>query len=124
MTQHLEKELVGLVLAECFSQEKDELVMGFCTSGKQWKKHRQFYIRATILPEFVCLTFPDDFRRASKNSVELFKELLDLEVIGVKQYLNDRCFAIQFQNNSLSFKNLNKSITSCTVVIFLPNFSI
>jgi 16S rRNA C1402 (ribose-2'-O) methylase RsmI len=39
LSKRLEEELVGLVFAECFSQEKDELVLGFCTDGKQWRKN-------------------------------------------------------------------------------------
>jgi predicted ribosome quality control (RQC) complex YloA/Tae2 family protein len=105
LTVKLNEEISGLVLAECFSQEKDELVMGFCTDGKQWRKKRSFYIRASVRPDFVCLSFPEDFRRASKNSVDLFKPLADLTVRGVRQYLNERCLAIEFeQGYSLLFK--------------------
>lgn len=101
LSERLATELAGLVLAECFSQERDELVLGFCTDGKQWKRRREFYIRAVIRPDFVCLNFPEEFRRASKNSVDLFSELLDLPVRGLKQYLNERAFAIEFENDFL-----------------------
>ena len=101
----LNEQLKGLVLAECFSQEKDELVLGFCTDGKQWKHRREFYIKAVIRPDFVCLNFPDEFRRASKNSVDLFSELTNLHVIGVRQFLNERAFAIEFEQGfTLLFK--------------------
>jgi predicted ribosome quality control (RQC) complex YloA/Tae2 family protein len=97
LSARLSTELRGLVLAECFSQEKDELVLGFCTEGKQWKKRREFYIKAVIRPDFVCLNFPEEFRRASKNSVDLFAELIDLPVLGLRQFLNERAFAIEFE---------------------------
>jgi predicted ribosome quality control (RQC) complex YloA/Tae2 family protein len=99
LSKRLEKELVGMVLAECFSQEKDELLMGFCTDGKQWRKKRDFYIKAVLHPDFACLNFPEDFRRAGRNSVDLFKELIDLKVIGVRQFLNERAFGIEFEND-------------------------
>lgn len=101
----LHEQLKGLVLAECFSQEKDELVLGFCTDGKQWKHRREFYIKAVIRPDFVCLNFPDEFRRASRNSIDLFSELIDLHVVGVRQFLNERAFAIEFEQGfTLLFK--------------------
>jgi predicted ribosome quality control (RQC) complex YloA/Tae2 family protein len=99
LSKRLEKELVGMVMAECFSQEKDELLIGFCTEGKQWRNKRDFYIKAVLHPDFACLNFPEDFRRAGRNSVDLFKELIDLKVISVRQFLNERAFEIYFEND-------------------------
>lgn len=105
LSKRLEEELVGLVFAECFSQEKDELVLGFCSDGKQWRKKRDFYIKAVLHPDFACLNFPDDFRRAGRNSVDLFKEINGLRVERVQQFLNERAFALYFENNfTLLFK--------------------
>lgn len=99
LSAELGKRLNGMVLAECFSQEKDELVIGFCEDGKQWRKRRDVYIRATIRPDFVALSFPDDFRRAGKNTVDLFSELVDKPVTGVRQFLNERAFSIDFEDD-------------------------
>ncbi|MFT4033462.1 MAG: NFACT RNA binding domain-containing protein [Siphonobacter sp.] len=99
LSQSLAVHLKDLVLAECFSQEKDELILGFSAEGKQWRKRRDFYIRATIRPDFVALSFPDDFRRAGKNTVDLFSELLDKPVLGVRQFLNERAFSIEFADD-------------------------
>ncbi|MDZ7899749.1 MAG: NFACT RNA binding domain-containing protein [Arcicella sp.] len=99
LSKRLEKELVGMVLAECFSQEKDELLLGFCNDGKQWRAKRDFYLKAVLHPDFACLNFPSDFRRAGKNSVDLFKELIDLKVVSVRQFLNERAFGVYFENN-------------------------
>ncbi|MFC0184397.1 Predicted component of the ribosome quality control (RQC) complex, YloA/Tae2 family, contains fibronectin-binding (FbpA) and DUF814 domains [Pseudarcicella hirudinis] len=105
LSKALEEKLVGMVMAECFSQEKDELLIGFCTDGNQWRKSRDFYIKAVLHPDFACLTFPDDFRRAGRNSVDLFKDLINLKVTGIKQFLNERAFSLQFENNfTLLFK--------------------
>ena len=99
LSKHLAKLLVGKVLAECFSQEKDELLLGFCHDGKQWRAKRDFYLKAVLHPDFACLNFPDDFRRAGRNSVDLFKELTDLKVVSVRQFLNERAFGIYFEND-------------------------
>ena len=99
LSQRLENELVGMVMAECFSQEKDELLIGFCTDGKQWRQKRDFYIKAVLHPDFACLNFPEDFKRAGRNSADLFKELIDLKVISVRQFLNERAFGIYFEND-------------------------
>ncbi|MCU0448105.1 MAG: NFACT RNA binding domain-containing protein [Microscillaceae bacterium] len=86
-------------LVTCFSQNKDELVLGFCNS------QTDFYIRATLNNELSSLSFPDDYARAKKNSINLFKELLDLEIIGLTQYLNERSFSLHFaQDYTLLFK--------------------
>ena len=99
LSKRLESELVGMVMAECFSQEKDELLIGFCADGQQWKQQKDFYIKAVFHPDFACLNFPDDFKRAGRNSANLFKELIDLKVIGVRQFLNERAFGIYFEND-------------------------
>jgi predicted ribosome quality control (RQC) complex YloA/Tae2 family protein len=99
LSKRLENELVGMVMAECFSQEKDELLIGFCTDGKQWRHKRDFYIKAVLHPDFACLNFPEDFKRAGRNSVDLFKELIDLKVISVRQFLNERAFGIYFEKD-------------------------
>lgn len=101
LAPQLAERLVGLVLAECFSQEKDELVLGFCPDGKQWRHRRDAYIRATLRGDLAALSFPDEFRRAGKNSVDLFPELLNRPVQAVRQFRNERCFALQFDEEWL-----------------------
>jgi predicted ribosome quality control (RQC) complex YloA/Tae2 family protein len=85
----LEKHLVGRQVDSVFSQDRDELVLGFLS------KTDIVFIRAILKNDFVCLTFPTDFHRARKNTVELFQELSGRTVTGVIQYRNDRSFALQ-----------------------------
>jgi hypothetical protein len=59
--------LKGWSVATCFSQEKDELVLGFV------KDKEEFYIKAILKSDFACLVFPPSFQRARKNSVDLFE---------------------------------------------------
>jgi predicted ribosome quality control (RQC) complex YloA/Tae2 family protein len=95
----LENILLRTVISECFSQSKDELVIRFETSDKP------FFIKANLLPSFSCLSFPDDFHRARKNSVDLFDQLIGQRVQSVRQFKNERSFALILSNDmALLFK--------------------
>ncbi len=107
--QHLAPALrplaVGLKFMECFSQEKDELVIVLAHARGKNNYYRPFFIRATLRPDFACLNFPEDFNRARQNSVDLFENLYDLEVIEVRQFKNERAFGLVLENNfTLVFK--------------------
>ncbi len=105
LTKQLKTKIVGLKLMECFSQEKDEMVLGFAAARGKNRNYKEFYIKAVILPDFSCLYFTDKFERARRNSVDLLEQLMDLEVTGVRQFLNERCFAIEFEQDfSIVFK--------------------
>ncbi|MEQ9465827.1 MAG: NFACT RNA binding domain-containing protein [Ekhidna sp.] len=100
LAPELEHELKGLTLLECFSQNKDELILGF---GRK-EKAKEFYIRANLDPNVSLLSFPDEFARAGKNSVDLFSGLLDKEVTGVTVFQYERSFQIAFDEDVLIFK--------------------
>ena len=100
----LEDKLQGHVLAACFSQNKDELILGFANPEPP---HDDFYIKALLESSFSCLHFPEDFRRSKRNNVDLFTEALDRKVISVDQTPNDRSFSIVLEGDpaySLLFK--------------------
>jgi predicted ribosome quality control (RQC) complex YloA/Tae2 family protein len=99
LVNQLQNTLHQAVVSECFSQDKDELIIRFET------KDNPFYIKAILHSDFCCLAFPPDFSRARKNSVNLFNMLIGQRVISVTQFENERSFAIHFQQNiSLLFK--------------------
>lgn len=99
VSERLREKLTGWTLAACFSQEKDELILGFCSENEE------FYIKAILKPDFACLVFPADFQRARKNSIDLFKEIADRRITDVIQYRNERSFALVFEENwALLFK--------------------
>lgn len=99
LSSALEKSISGAVVSECFSQNKDELVIRFETHTKP------FFVRASLQSEFCCLSFPDEFSRARKNSVDLFESIIGLRVEKVTQFKNERSFAIEFSTNfKLLFK--------------------
>lgn len=87
----LNTALTGSVVSECFSQHKDELIVRFETPSGL------FFIKASLQPEFCCLSFPGDFKRARKNSIDLFTHIIGLRVTGVRQFLNERSFAIELE---------------------------
>ena len=104
LSGELLSEIKGLKLATCFSQNKDELVFGFCS------QHREFWIKSILNHDISCLTFPKEYARAKKNSVNLFQALVDLEVLQIKQYKNERSFSVKFEKNyELLFKMYGKS---------------
>jgi len=89
----------GSVISECFSQNKDELVIRFETRSEP------LFIRAVLAPSFSCLSFPGIFHRARRNSINLFEEIIGTRVTGVHQFNNERSFAIELtDSHSLLFK--------------------
>lgn len=94
----LDVKLKGFKLIECFSQNKDELILGFC-HGKQ-----EFFIRANLDPNVSLLSFPDQFARAGRNSVDLFPQLRNKIVSGVTVFSFERSFQIEFEEERLIFK--------------------
>ncbi|MDR6239036.1 NFACT RNA binding domain-containing protein [Aureibacter tunicatorum] len=62
-------------------------------------------MKAYLMGDFSCLYFPKDFRPAKRNRIDLFQEIINKKVIGIKQYLNERSFSINFEDNfKLLFK--------------------
>jgi predicted ribosome quality control (RQC) complex YloA/Tae2 family protein len=99
LSGQLQQELVGYTLVSCFSQNKDELIIEFNNSSQS------FFIKASLLPQFCCLSFPENFNRARKNSIDLFNEILMNKVIGIKQFENERSFSIELEESyQLVFK--------------------
>ncbi len=85
----------AMQLATAFSQTKDELILGFC------REEEEFYWRVSLQAQFCCLSFPDDFARAKRNSVELFTEILHLPIICIIQFQQERSFALEFEGGYL-----------------------
>ncbi|MGK7393456.1 MAG: NFACT RNA binding domain-containing protein [Candidatus Cyclobacteriaceae bacterium M3_2C_046] len=99
LSVQLEEKITGWELLTCFSQNKNELILGFALAT------REFYLRGVLNPDFTCLTFPDSYARSKKNSVDLFPELIGQKVTKVVQYQNERSFSLQFTGHyTLLFK--------------------
>lgn len=105
LVRQLAPLLTGLELADCFSQDKDELLLGFSRPEKTWRKQRDFYLRAMLRPDFAAVSFPSSFRRATRNTIDLFPQLIGKTVQGLYVFENERAFSIVFQENTeLIFK--------------------
>ncbi|MEQ8243302.1 NFACT RNA binding domain-containing protein [Fulvivirga sp.] len=92
LTPELGERIKNLKVSSCFSQNKDELIISF------GNKENEFYIKAFLSASFCCLSFPENFHRARKNSVDLFNEVLNKTVLSTYQYLNERCFSIKLED--------------------------
>lgn len=99
LAPELKEKLKGKLLLECFSQNKDELILGFADENDA------FYIQATLDSRISLLLFAEDFKRAKKNSVSLFETVINTKVIDVMVFDFERSFQIILENDhSLIFK--------------------
>ena len=105
LAPRLDQELSGKVLVETFSQEKDELILVFAESETDGLLQNPFFIKATLRSNFACLSFPDKFDRARRNSVNLFTSFYWNKINNVRVFLNERAIGIEFDGGStLLFK--------------------
>jgi predicted ribosome quality control (RQC) complex YloA/Tae2 family protein len=95
LSAELNKNLIGYTLVSCFSQNKEELIIEFNNATDS------FFIKASLQPSFCCLSFPSGFSRAKKNSIDLFNGLELKKVIAIRQFQNERSFAIELEDHFL-----------------------
>lgn len=96
---HLAEKIAGARVVECFSQNKDELIIVFQTEAEY------FTIKAHLLSTFSCLSFPREFHRARKNSIDLFPEMIGCHLTSIQQYKHERSIGFHLTGNkTLLFK--------------------
>lgn len=95
----LKERIIGLKLMEAFSQDKDELVIGFAAARGVKRNYKEYFIKAEVSPTFAGLFFSKEFRRAKKNSISLIEEVYEQVVEDVCMLENDRSFYIQLSCN-------------------------
>ena len=98
----LTARLRGYRVATCFSQEKDELVIGLLggETGRQ-----EFWLKAQLGASFPALALPETFQRARANSVDLFPDMLGQQVESVRPWPQDRVLQVNFRSGTrLVFK--------------------
>ncbi len=89
----------GMKIYECFSQNKDELIIGL-SDGRS-----EQFIQANLSPAHTCLSFPSDFKRSRKNNVSLFPGLISETVSAVNVLEFERAFVVHFlSGKTLLFK--------------------
>jgi len=98
LVPELKVQILGWKLATCFSQNKDELVLGFCTDKQE------FWIRIALLPEFTLLSFPKEYARAKRNSIDIFQEAIGQTVTNCYIFDNERAFSIELGTIQIIFK--------------------
>lgn len=82
----LEKAFHGKTIIACYSQNKDELIL----ETEEAEESR--FIRAHFLPPQIYLSFPENFQRAKRNSINLFKEIIGEKIVGCKVLNFERAF--------------------------------
>jgi predicted ribosome quality control (RQC) complex YloA/Tae2 family protein len=87
--------ITGCSLEECFSQEKNILIMNFSDGVKN------LYLQLNTDTKNAALFLRDSFARARKNSVDLFPDFLGLVLRSVRIDPNDRVVTLYFDNYSL-----------------------
>lgn len=92
LAEELNELFTGTELLTCFSQEKDEVVLGFSTN---------MYLKCILKPDFSALTLVDDFSRARKNSVSLWEELYGNKVQEISVFENERALKIILEQSYL-----------------------
>ncbi|MEM9389460.1 MAG: NFACT RNA binding domain-containing protein [Bacteroidota bacterium] len=90
LTPALNVKIGGAAITECFTQNKNELIIIF---------DNEFIIKAYLDPAFCCLSFPSTFHRARKNSVDLFTDIKNRAVQKITQFKNERCFSVEFNDD-------------------------
>lgn len=98
LSAEIENHLRDKKLVHCFSQNKDELILRF------EDELTFFIIKVNLDGEKSLLSFPDEFARARRNSVDLFTNLIGATVEAITQYKNERCFSIRLGEFELLFK--------------------
>jgi len=95
----LTEKLRGYRVAACFSQEKDEMVVGLSNGPAE------FWLKAQLGAGFPALALPETFQRARANSVDLFPDLLGEQVESVVPWPQDRVLQVNFRSGArLLFK--------------------
>jgi predicted ribosome quality control (RQC) complex YloA/Tae2 family protein len=89
LVPELNVRMKGLCVQECFSQNKDELIIGF------YSPTHQIYIQSNLHPSISCISFPSEFKRKKKNTVSLFSEMIGETVLQVKIVHQERAFYIE-----------------------------
>lgn len=81
-----------IILSDCYSQNKDELVLEFNIANIA------FYWRISCSPEFQYIVPEKGLKRAHQNSITLFEDILQQPIQEIIVPNNDRCILFLFDN--------------------------
>ncbi len=97
----LDREIAGKQFLEAFSQERDEIILVFAEGRGKNNFYKPFFIKASLRPDFASLSFPEQFDRARRNSVDLFTGLYGEGVSQVRAFDNERALGIYLENGEV-----------------------
>lgn len=89
------RQFIGCKLIECFTQEKDEIVLLF-TDGVE-----QFHLCVNLTPNNYCLNFRDKFSRARSNTKDIFGHIIGEVLQDVILAENNRVITLKFIQSSV-----------------------
>ena len=95
LSKKLSTILTGATLTECFSQNKNELIIDFTLRNKS-----SFYIIANLNNQLNLWYFPQTLKRAKKNTINLFQSIIEKKILAVNQINFDRSFELLLNDNS------------------------
>lgn len=90
LAEELHALVAGTELLVCFTQDKDEAILGFSNN---------YYLKCILRPEFSAITVVEDFSRARKNSVSLWENTYGSKVLSISTFENERAVKIQLSND-------------------------
>lgn len=95
----LAAEFRGKTIQSCFSQSKDELLIETSdVTETRW-------IRAHLLPPQIYLSYPTQFNRAKRNSINLFDSIVGDKILDCKVFQFERAFFFSLESGqTLVFK--------------------
>jgi predicted ribosome quality control (RQC) complex YloA/Tae2 family protein len=93
LSESLKSKICKYTFAAIFSQNKDELVVELAYGQKN------FIIKADLKSQFSCLSFPGQYSRARKNSIDLFPEIIGKKILDIHQYHHERAFSFVLEED-------------------------
>jgi predicted ribosome quality control (RQC) complex YloA/Tae2 family protein len=104
ISTQLAAKIEGFEIMVCFSQHKDELVIGLASPIED------FWMQADFNPDVSGVYFPLAFHRAKKNSVDLFPSIIKQKINKVYTHVNERSFHLELSSGQyLVFKMHGKN---------------
>ena len=97
----LDREIGGKRFLEAFSQERDEIILVFAEGRGKHNFYKPFFIKASLRTDFTSLSFPEQFDRARRNSVDLLTDLYGQTVSQVRAFDNERALGIELENGEV-----------------------
>lgn len=88
LSDELTKSVVSKKILSIFSQEKDELIMGFGEISEE------IFLKIMVSPAFSGIQVVPNFERAKRNSVDLMSELVDKKVVSITCLENERSLVL------------------------------